>query len=169
SGTGALAQALVLAAALGALRPRRLWGRAGLGLAAASLLLLFMFGDWWQARQWAQAWSVGQDVLGKVEARARALPPAATLLLVGAPIHVNGGVVFVGWWDWPQALRLRTGRFDLQGDVIHQHVSWGKDGLAWLREGARVVVPYKDLHIYDYAHDKIYAFEGPPAAGAKPR
>ncbi|MDE2293315.1 MAG: hypothetical protein KGL53_14635 [Elusimicrobia bacterium] len=172
SSSGSFALALVLAAAaLGAVSmladgPRGASRLRGPVLAAltAALLATAMVGDWWQAVQWGKAWSLQQAVLARVEARAKALPKDSTLLLEGVPDQINGGVVFFTYWDWPAALRLRTGRQDLQGEVVPRKTLLLGDRIHWTSEGEERSVPLAGTYVYDFQRDSLFDLRAAVAA-----
>lgn len=170
NGAGALAGALFMAALIeglfesawiARLSPRFSLG-AALGAALTALVIgAFTWTDWYIARQWADAWTLQQRIVASIDARKAALPPNAFVLLK-APEHFNGGPMFSAAWDFSSALRLKTGRKDLNGDILRTGMNSEKDGVV-RRVGDRVVkvYPYTDLFMYSHEEERLYRLTAP--------
>lgn len=160
NGTGALAAALLLAAAVEALRART--SAAPAAALAAALVASFVWTDWYVARMWAEAWTVENRILALVGAKKDLLPQGATVLLRGAPEDFNGAPLFSASWDFDAALRVSTGRADLRGDVVKTGMNSEAEGVVYRKGGAVVrVFPYDRLFTYDYSEQRLYRLAGP--------
>src|SRR5207249_2911403 len=89
NGCGALIAGLLWACGLCAL-PRGTARRVVLGLVAGA----FTWSNWFFASQWAESWTLQQDILKKAGVYAVRLPENATVLLGGAPSFVGQAIVF---------------------------------------------------------------------------
>jgi hypothetical protein len=112
----ALGAALGLACAVEALRS---FSRPAGAALAALLLGAFVWTDWLVARRWSQAWTTQKSIVAGLAARKAELPEGA-LVLLDAPVHLGGAPLFSAPWDFSSALRLATGRRDLNGRLLSQ-------------------------------------------------
>jgi hypothetical protein len=106
-------------------------------LAAVLLTGAFTWANWSISLDWVGAWRLEQDILAKAGKHAVSLPPGSTIQLDG-PSFVGHAVGFDASWDFGPALRLTTGRGDLEGLVK------GTEGTA---KGP--------LYLFDYAADTL--------------
>ncbi|MEK7858247.1 MAG: hypothetical protein AAB320_03815 [Elusimicrobiota bacterium] len=166
NGAGALAGALLLAALIEGLSESawaaRLIPRRPLGAALTAMVIgAFTWTDWYIAHLWAEAWTVQNLIVAGIDTRKAALPPDAFVLLK-APEHLNGAPLFSAAWDFSSALRLKTGRKDLTGDILKAGMSSEKEGVVH-RAGGQVlkVYPYKDLFMYSHEESRLYRLTPP--------
>ncbi len=96
------------------------------------------------AREWRWAWNAQRDLLTSITSEAKKLPPGSVVLLTWpAPFSAH--------YDFDSALRMATGRRDLQGDVLVG--GWGDDGDEFVHYDGSV-----ELRRYKKDRVKILAF-----------
>ncbi|MBI3564642.1 MAG: hypothetical protein HY079_05545 [Elusimicrobia bacterium] len=88
--------------------------------AFALLIAVLTWTDWCAAGDWIAAYDLERKVIAHHAAQSRAWPPGAKRLLSGVPRKlgdVGEGPVFNDHWSLGPALRLTTGRRDLDADI----------------------------------------------------
>lgn len=164
NGNGAWVAGLLLALGLAVLRrrPRR--------VILAAMLAAFTATQWVGDRQWLQAWEKQQDILSKVAPPAVALPPGSTVLLADAPHFVGYAVIFDAPYDFAAALRLATGRRDLDGKTRAADIQ-PEAPAATPIPGIRARRPAasRNLYIYSYGRNTLEPSGGPAAKPPTPR
>ncbi|MBI4677488.1 MAG: hypothetical protein HY748_07895 [Elusimicrobia bacterium] len=121
NGAGALAGGLLLALAAASLGSRPAVQGSFLGL----LVLAFTLVHWQTGRQFARLRTAQEGLLASVAGAAAGLPHGAVVLLDLVPR--DGPALFAGHFDFSAALRLKTGRPDLGGDIVKRNLA-GRPG-----------------------------------------
>lgn len=129
--SGALPAAMLWAAGILAL-PRRFQAGAFAAFMAVSALV-----NWNVGWEWKESWRIQKSTLDRVAASSKELPQNAVLLFPELQTKVGGVTVFNASWSLTAAVRITTGRKDLEarlpGDMEGLHpaapVFVFKDGL----------------------------------------
>ncbi len=100
---------------------------------------------------WSRAWSLQQEILARLLPHAARWPEQDWVALTGVPRFIHGAPVFEGR-DLGRALRLRSGREDLFGFVLHPHMTVKNGELIQMGLGKVVFrYPLTTLALYDYS------------------
>ncbi len=151
NGLGAWAWALLLTGGLNAVKNARALPRAKeiAYVLAAGIIAFFLSADRREVRRWAEAWRQQQALLDRVEPGARLLPAASNLILTNSNLSVAGAPVFYAHYDFGCALRVRTGRRDLQGDVLMPGFQFEENRIAhYDATGLLREYPYLNTYVY---------------------
>lgn len=106
--SGSLPAAMLWAAGLLAL-PRRFQAGAFAAFMAVSALV-----NWNVGWEWKESWRIQKELLDGLAAPARELPPKAIILVPELQTNVGGVTVFNASWSLTAALRIASGREDLE-------------------------------------------------------
>lgn len=125
----------------------------------ALVISAFTWTNWHSSVEYAGAWRLEQDILGKLSPQAKELPPDAMVLMAGAPRFVGHAVAFDASWDFPAALRLAARRKDINADLIDAGTRFEKKGVALT--GRNELMPYGNLFLYDYPQNALHKLQTP--------
>lgn len=125
-------------------------------LATGILLSAFVWTNWTDSFAWARAWTMQKDILTRLTRHVENLTGPKMILLAGAPQTIQGAPVFESNYDFAPALRMRTGRMDLSGNVVSPHMAI-EDGKLVIKAHETIMHSYalSDFQIYDYKTDQM--------------
>lgn len=140
---GALGCGMMLAALYGLL-PRKALRFAALSTTLAAFCLC----HWASGSRWSTAWRLQRSILADLIAQ---LPGGdAVILLKGTRPWVLGAPVFLNHYDATQALRLATGRVNIEAN-------WMQSGEL---RGKSISVLNGDMNVFRYPVGRVYIYDG---------